>query len=209
MGKDLDLNIVFEELKKLGVEKEDVVSIYLFGSRYWGYFTDDSDFDLYVVLRNKINLDQIDVGLISFRYLSTEEETIEAVAKGSWARYYVLKSASSLIYGKTIRLPEYPRNKFFDYLKVKRVDVEKIIEAPLKWGYVTLMARVFFVNYFLNKSEKYNLESFKYCDMLSDEEKIFTEGLYRKLFDHSPADVEEKQEIVRIIDKIEGALLEK
>ena len=45
--------------------------------------------------------------------------------------------------------------------------------------------------------------------MISDEEKIFTEGLYRKLFDHSPADVEEKQEIVRIIDKIEGALLEK
>ena len=207
MNSEIDIGEVFSELKKLGVGKEDVVSIYLFGSRYWGYAKEDSDFDLYVVLRNKISLDQKDVGLISFRYISTESETCEAIEKGSWARYYVLKFASKLIYGESIKLPEYPRNKFSDYLKAKRVDVEKIVESPLKWGYLTLMARVFYVNYYFDRIERFDLKSFKDCTFLTDSEKKFILGLYEKLFGYKLATMAEKQEIVRIVNKIEAELL--
>ena len=200
----IDTAKILSELKKIGITEDNLVAVYLFGSQYWGYANENSDIDFYVIIKKDIGVKQLDLEKISFRYISTLEETKEAILKGSWARFYVLKYASSLLIGKGVELPEFPREKTLEYLDGKRVDVEKILQSPLKWGYITLMIRVFLINYLFQNSTSFNLKSFEECKVLEEEDKRFIAMLYENLFNHKDVSTEDKERIIEIIERLEG-----
>ncbi|MGI5897837.1 MAG: nucleotidyltransferase domain-containing protein [Candidatus Dojkabacteria bacterium] len=194
---------ILRELGKIGITEDNVLSVYLFGSNYWGYANEQSDIDLYVIVKEDVGFKQLDLGKISFRYICTLEETKEAILKGSWARFYVLKFASRLLIGKKVVLPNYPKEKALAYIDGKREDVEKVVESPLKWGYMTLMVRIFLINYLFLDINSFDLKAYEKCNLLSEKEKEFIDMLYDNLFNHKDVDIQEKRKIVKIIDKLE------
>lgn len=203
----IDKEEILKELKNIGITQDNLVSVYLFGSKYWGYANEESDIDLYVITKKDIGIKQLDLEKISFRYISTLEETTEAVIKGSWARFYVLKYASKLLIGKEVSLPDYPKEKAVEYLNAKKEDIEKIPIAPLKWGYLTLMAHIFLINYFFYKSINFSLDSYKECRLLNNEEQEFISKLKKSLFNHKDVSLVQKEKIVRIIEKIDKYII--
>ncbi len=202
-GPVIDIKEILKELSNIGIKEDNLVSVYLFGSNYWGYANEKSDIDLYVIVKKDIGIKQLDLDKISFRYICTLEETEEAILKGSWARFYVLKYASRLLIGDEVSLPDYPKNKAIAYIDGKREDVEKIIQSPLKWGYVTLMIRVFLINYLFFNINSFNLKSYEECEILSEDDKKFICMLYNNLFNHNGVDIEDKKKIIEIIDNLE------
>lgn len=122
----IDKKEILKELSDIGITQDNIISVYLFGSNYWGYANEKSDIDLYVIIKKDIGIKQLDLDKISFRYISTLEETKEAILKGSWARFYVLRYASELLIGEEVSLPDYPREKTVIYLDGKREDVESV-----------------------------------------------------------------------------------
>lgn len=199
---------ILKELKKIGITEDNIVSVYLFGSNYWGYANEKSDIDLYVIIKKDIGVKQLDLEKISFRYISTLEETTEAILKGSWARYYVLKYASQLLIGQSITVPPFPREKVKEYLKAKKEDVEKIPQCPLKWGYQRLLAHIFLLNYFFYNSKNFTLDSYKESKLLNQSEKEFIDKLKKALFHHNEVSIVEKEKIVEIIRKIDGYIID-
>lgn len=208
-GPTINKKEILKELNKIGITEDNLISVYLFGSNYWGYANEKSDIDLYVIIKKDIVIKQLDLEKISFRYISTLEETKEAILKGSWARFYVLKYASKLLIGKDVPLPEYPKEKAIDFINGKREDVAKILESPLKWGYMTLIIRIFLINYLFFRIDSFNLKSYEICEILSEEEKEFISMLYENLFNHNDVAIEDKKRIVEIIEKLEGYIRKK
>ena len=202
-GPVIDKKEILRELSNIGITEDNLLSVYLFGSNYWGYANEKSDIDLYVIVKKDIGLKQLDLERISFRYICTLEETEEAILKGSWARFYVLKFASRLLIGKKVTLPDYPKEKAIAYIDGKREDVEKILQSPLKWGYITLMVRVFLINYLFFNINSFNLKSYEECNILNEKEKEFLSILYDKLFNHKEIEREDKEKIIEIIENLE------
>lgn len=207
-GPVIDKKEILKELGKIGITKNNLVSVYLFGSNYWGYANEESDIDLYVIIKKDIGIKQLDLDKISFRYICTLEETEEAILKGSWARFYVLKFASRLLIGEKVSLPDYPKEKALAYIDGKREDVEKILKAPLKWGYITLMIRVFLINYLFLDIKSFNLKSYEECKVLNEEDKRFISTLYENLFKHKDVGIEEKKMVIKLIEKLEKYIRE-
>jgi len=204
----IDKEEILKELKNIGIKQDNLVSVYLFGSNYWGYANENSDIDLYVIVKKDVGVKQLDLDRISFRYISTLEETTEAILKGSWARYYVLKYASELLIGERITLPSFPKEKVKEYLNAKKEDVERITESPLKWGYLTLIAHIFLLNFFFYKSTNFSLDSYKECKLLDKDEREFISELKERLFKHKGVSKKDKYEIVRIIEKLDKYIIE-
>lgn len=205
---EIDRKEILKELKNIGITEDKLLSVYLFGSNYWGYANEDSDIDLYVVVKKDIGLKQLDLERISFRYISTLEETKEAILNGSWARYYVLKYASKLLIGERVSLPSFPKDKVKEYITAKKEDVIKIQDSPLKWGYLTLIAHIFLLNYFFYNSRNFSLDSYLESQLLKDGEKEVISELKRALFEHREVSLIQKKEIVRIIENIDKYILE-
>ena len=204
----IDKKEILRELQNIGITEDNLISVYLFGSNYWGYANEESDIDLYVITKKDIGIKQLDLEKISFRYISTVEETTEAVLKGSWARYYVLKYASQLLIGEKITLPRFPKEKVEEYLNAKKEDVEKITKSPLKWGYLTLLAHIFLLNYFFYHNTDFSLESYKECKLLNKREQEFISKLKESLFDHEDVSLDQKREIVNVVEKIDKYILD-
>jgi len=202
-GPVIDIKEILKELRNIGITEDNLVSVYLFGSNYWGYANDKSDIDLYVIVKKDIGIKQLDLDKISFRYICTLEETEEAILKGSWARFYVLKFASKLLIGKKVSFPDFPKEKALAYIDGKKEDVEKILKSPLKWGYITLMIRVFLINYLFFNINSFNLKSYEECNILNEKEKGFISMLYERLFNHKEIGMEDKKRIVEIINRLE------
>jgi len=205
----IDKKDILKELKAIGITENNLISVYLFGSNYWGYANEKSDIDLYVIVKKDVGVKQLDLDRISFRYISTLEETTEAILKGSWARYYVLKYASQLLIGERITLPTFPKEKVKEYLNAKKEDVEKITKSPLKWGYLTLLAHIFLLNYFFYNSTDFSLDSYKECKLLNKREKEFISKLKESLFNHNDVSLAQKREIVKVVEKIDEYIKEK
>ncbi len=161
-----------------------------------------------MIVKKDIGIKQLDLDKISFRYISTLEDTIEAILKGSWARYYVLNYASQLLIGEEVILPKFPREKVKEYLSAKKEDIEKIHTSPLKWGYLTLMAHIFLINYFFFKGTDFSLDSFNECKLLNRGEQEFISKLKISLFNHKDVSLDQKKRIVRIIRKIDKYIAE-
>jgi predicted nucleotidyltransferase len=209
MGDIFNKKEVFEALESVGVIESNVLAIYLFGSHYWGYDTEDSDIDYYVLLKDSIEKKQEDMGKISFRYLSSLDETNEAIRKGSWARYFILNYASKQVYGSRIKFSSYKKKMFLEYMKSKEKDIALIGERPLKWGFLTLMMYIFFINYFVSNITTFNLKDYSECVALNNEEKRFVSKLYVTLFTHTEVSGEEKSRIVELVNKLKQFILEK
>lgn len=202
-GPVINKKEILRELSNIGITEDNLLSVYLFGSNYWGYTNEKSDIDLYVIVKKDIGIKQLDLEKISFRYICTLEETEEAILKGSWARFYVLTFASRLLIGEKVSLPDYPKEKALDYINGKKEDVVKILQSPLKWGYMTLMMRIFLINYLFSNIYSFHLKSYEECSMLNEKEKEFISMLYDKLFNHKEVGMEDKKRIVEIIDRLE------
>jgi predicted nucleotidyltransferase len=203
----IDKEKIIDELKKIGINDDNLIAVYLFGSNYWGYANENSDIDLYVITKKDIGIKQLDLEKISFRYISTLKETKEAISNGSWARYYVLKYASELLIGERIVLPKFPRDKVKEYINGKKEDIEKIPESSLKWGYLTLSAHIFLLNYFFYNSSNFSLDSYKESRLLNKEEKFFISELKKELFNHKDVSISKKKKIVKILEKIDKYIL--
>lgn len=204
----IDKEEILKELKKIGITQDNLVSVYLFGSCYWGYADEKSDIDLYVIIKKDVGIKQLDLDKISFRYISTLEETKEAILKGSWARYYVLKYTSKLLIGDRVELPEYPKEKVKEYLEAKKKDTGIIPQSPLKWGYLTLMAHIFLLNHLFYKTTDFSLDSYKECKFLNKEDQEFISKLKEALFNHKDVSVTQKERIVKTIEKINTYIVE-
>lgn len=199
---------IFNTLGNIGIKQEDVVSIYLFGSYYWGYAAEGSDLDLYVILKTHSDRTNVKAGNIHFVYINTEDECNEKIRQGSWSHYYVLNHTSRGIWGKKIKFVEYPRDKALLYLKEKEGDLEGILIDKAKWSILTLMARVFLADYFLFNIKTFKLTDFKKCPIFNKEEKKFINMVYVKLFKGEDITMEDRRRMVELCEKVEEYIRE-
>jgi len=82
MGMDIKVQAELEKLKELIINAIPVEQIYLFGSYAYGTPHKDSDIDLYVVLKDDVQMRDLDAGLqISFAIARKKSMPVDIVAK--------------------------------------------------------------------------------------------------------------------------------
>jgi predicted nucleotidyltransferase len=72
----MDLSLI---IKKLGIDTDDIVNVDLYGSRVYGTYTEDSDYDLLIILKDdtlhtveQITIDNCDITIILLNQIKTE-----------------------------------------------------------------------------------------------------------------------------------------
>lgn len=197
---------ILSKVIEAGIPKENIHSIHVFGSYFWGYANIDSDIDLYVILkeqREKVK----DIEKISLHYQITPTQVTQKIKLGSWASYYVLKYASYRLFGEKLEVPKYPKHKFIDYLAKKRADINNFKIYPAKVQFIVVMVRIFYLNY-LNNIGSFRLTDFQKCKLLSQAEVELLEKVYTNVFSRNNNSSEEIEELLSIANKIELHIIE-
>ncbi|MBN2015897.1 nucleotidyltransferase domain-containing protein [Candidatus Dojkabacteria bacterium] len=196
---------ILEKIEAAGIPKSNLYSVLLFGSHYWGYDSENSDIDLYIILKNKQEKVS-DTGNLSLHYQTTLKELNERINSGSWASYYVIKYASYLLFGMRPVLPEFPKKKILKYLDKKKEEIQLIENKNRKWAFLTLIKRVFFLNYFYNGVKSFKLEDFTKCKQLEKKDILFLSKQYDKIFKHTKEKKGDNRNLKVIIIKIEKVI---
>jgi len=193
-------------IEKVGIPLSNLQSVHLFGSHYWGYDTDKSDIDLYIVVKKK--QEQVkDIENLALHYQQTPQNIQKAIKKGGWGSFYTLKFASYRLFGQYFDIQKFKKEKILDYLKSVDYEKEEVNRKDRKWAFFSFIKRMFIVNYFQNNISTYKINDFQKCSQLEDEEINFLEKEYCKLMRKEFDIDEEKQDYLYLINKIEGILL--
>lgn len=199
-------NEILEKIEKAGIPKENLYTVLLYGSHLWGYEREDSDIDLYIIVKN-IQKKVKDIDNISLHYQITPKQVNNRIKTGSWASYFCIKHASYLIYGKRPEVVNYPKNKILEYIKKnKGKEIDVLHKHSRSWAFQTLMKRLFFVNYYFNDLKTFKLTDFQKCNQLSSNEIQFLDEQYVKIFSHEEDNKRDIYKIKEIILKIEGII---
>ncbi len=193
--------VILSKIQKAGIDIDNIHSVHLFGSHFWGYANENSDIDLYIVLKSP--KDKVpDIDNLSLHYQITTEEINQKISNGSWASFYVLNYCSELLYGEKVKTIEYPKEKINDYLKEKSEDYNLIDEKGLPFAFIVIMLRVFFLN-FVNGIKSFELTDFRKCNGLSFDQKSFLERKYQDLYGDRSFNDHDKSEFKKIFKELD------
>lgn len=201
---------IFEEIEEAGIPKENLAAVYLYGSHYWGYDTKESDVDLYILVKEEQDKCS-DIGKVSLQYQATLEQIQKAVSMGSWPSFYTINYASYLLFGEDVNLPEYKKETFKNYIERRREQeiFKQMKDRPRRWCYQELIKRIFFLNYFYNSVSTFKFTDFWLCDQLEDDEKVFLEDQYVKIFKHDEEIDEDRDQIISMTKSLDKELMSK
>lgn len=196
--------VILSKIQKAGIDIDNLHSVHLFGSHFWGYANENSDIDLYIVLKSP--KDKVpDIDNLSLHYQITTEEINQKISNGSWASFYVLNYCSELLYGEKVKTIEYPKVKIKDYLKEKSEDYNLIDEKGLPFAFIVIMLRIFFLNYVIGINS-FKLDDFKKSNVLSVEQKTFLERKYNDLYMGRRIDNEDRQVFQKLFKNLDNKI---
>jgi len=95
-------------LDELGLKEDDVLNIYLYGSRVWGNYTEDSDWDFTIILKDGIlfNNEEISKGNVDAN-IHSYSKFIELLQQHDMRTLICINLASNFIWKQTVDFKKY------------------------------------------------------------------------------------------------------
>lgn len=182
--------------------------ILLLGSHLWGYAGDSSDVDLIIIYKQR-PIQKVEPFEDVTAEIQVDLENWQAkMARSNWDNYFQATFCSYPLYGE---LPQYEfsRGKIVEWFQEKySFHFDSILVKSTKQGFLTLMSRVFYLNYYFSKKGAFKLQDFWYCEYLSADDKHFLELQLILLFERKDNTPEEKQQIKEIAEKLQSKIIE-
>lgn len=199
------INIV----KESGIPLSNLHSLYLYGSHLWGYDTEKSDIDLYVIVKSEVEPVKCRLD-VSLHYQKTPDQIRERISKGSWASYFCLNYASYKLYGKDVETGEFKKETMKNFIeKHRQKEIKEMLERSRSWCYHVFIKRLFFLNYFFHNIKTFKLTDYQRSKFLNTKEKNFLEEQYVKIFNHDEDQGEDKKKLKDLSLNMEEFILDK
>lgn len=198
-----------EEILKLiedfGVELDNVQSIHLIGSHFWGYASEaESDIDLLIIDKDYVNTDEIAIEDMRINAIRSNIKGLRKnMIEGNFWKFLISQKNFYPLYGHPVTMEfESTREQTRNYFQSKyERDVETIINLPIKSGFHTVMKFIQYLNHTQNIGS-YKLTDFSISPDLNEKEKEILEKAYIHTFNRTDADQSLKIEIKDIAQKL-------
>lgn len=170
-----------EVLKRTGLNDSDVVSCYQYGSRVYGNFRKDSDYDFIVIVKNKTS-DQFSDSLINVNYFAADghqhrlnEHEISALECYFLDQKFILKETGKYSFKLDLSklrhsLSQKSSNSFVKAKKKLTIEMEKGLENnPEDVGKKSLFHAFRIIDYGIQIAKTGKIEDYSSCNELFKE----------------------------------------
>lgn len=186
---------------------ENLIAVVLYGSRYWGFADEDSDYDLFLFVKKVDKKSKRDSKELSKRYpkfhiryfVAITDERI--VRRSGWAGYVVLTEFSYPLFKTKVY------SEFLKTLKKNTPDIKEVVKVykfeknkyemdefqkktgfkANEWGFFSIWRRLQIIDFYGNSKVRTDLdENIKACsDMVSKHSSQFLHELQDRVYKRS------------------------
>lgn len=184
--------------------KDNLTAIAIYGSRVWGSFNKKSDYDIFLIVKNKSGAKKIreksreKFKQVSLAYYVTIDELKKRINNGEWAVYFVLKEHAKTLH-QTAEYKSFlkwiknykPNIKIYlkRYVKKRNQEDFKALHGRkgwsfIKWVYLSIRKRLYMITYsrFGKSSYGFIKDIQKNKDIFSKEELNLLANLHKKYY---------------------------